>query len=219
MNKLHFLGTVCTFFVAVLSTSVNAALVTIGTASYLGTDYNLIWDDDNNGNSIVWLDYTNGKYTDWGTQSLWAAGLDSALSLNLSTGYTVTWTDSQWRLPATWVAATGYNITTSELGHLYYDELGNSADTISPFNPDFGIFDSLSSQNYWANAGSSGDTAYYFHMGAGSQSEHWKVSQIAGGLAVRAGDVSTVVPVPAALWLFGSGLIGLAAMARRKKES
>ena len=30
-------------------------------------------------------------------------------------------------------------------------------------------------------------------------------------------DSYTVVPIPAAVWLFGSGLIGLAGMARRKK--
>jgi hypothetical protein len=28
----------------------------------------------------------------------------------------------------------------------------------------------------------------------------------------------TVVPVPAAVWLFGSGLLGLAGVARRKKK-
>jgi hypothetical protein len=31
--------------------------------------------------------------------------------------------------------------------------------------------------------------------------------------------VPTVVPVPAAVWLFGSGLLGLAGMARRKKRA
>ena len=31
--------------------------------------------------------------------------------------------------------------------------------------------------------------------------------------------VTTVVPVPAAVWLFGSGLMGLAAIARRKKKA
>ena len=30
--------------------------------------------------------------------------------------------------------------------------------------------------------------------------------------------VSTVVPIPAAIWLFGSGLIGLVGFARRKKS-
>jgi hypothetical protein len=35
------------------------------------------------------------------------------------------------------------------------------------------------------------------------------------GWAVRAGDVGAV-PVPAAVWLFGSGLLGLIGVARRK---
>jgi len=35
-------------------------------------------------------------------------------------------------------------------------------------------------------------------------------------LAVRPGDVSAV-PVPAAVWLFGSGLMGLLGLARRKR--
>jgi len=36
--------------------------------------------------------------------------------------------------------------------------------------------------------------------------------------AVRSGDVS-VVPIPAAVWLFGSGLIGLLGVARRRKAA
>jgi hypothetical protein len=35
--------------------------------------------------------------------------------------------------------------------------------------------------------------------------------------AVRTGDVPAVVPVPAAVWLFGSGLLGLIGMAKRNK--
>lgn len=35
--------------------------------------------------------------------------------------------------------------------------------------------------------------------------------------AIQIGVESTVVPVPAAVWLFGSGLIGLVGLARRKK--
>ncbi len=51
------------------SIQAQAELMTIGTAAYGGSDYNLIWDDNNNGNSVVWLDYTNDR-TNWGAQKL-----------------------------------------------------------------------------------------------------------------------------------------------------
>ena len=54
----------------------NASLTNIGTATYNGIDYNLIWDDDNNGNSLVWLDYSNTAIS-WENQMAWAAGIDS----------------------------------------------------------------------------------------------------------------------------------------------
>ncbi|HHJ36602.1 MAG TPA: VPLPA-CTERM sorting domain-containing protein [Gammaproteobacteria bacterium] len=46
-------------------------------------------------------------------------------------------------------------------------------------------------------------------------------SNVKGNLyawAVQSGNVGTaVVPIPAAVWLFGSGLIGLIGLTRRKK--
>ena len=77
-----------------------ATLITIGTATYGGSICNLIWDDDNNGNSVVWLDYTNNPAT-WQNQVNWATGLDAALTINLNPGYSVDWVDNAWRLPAT----------------------------------------------------------------------------------------------------------------------
>ncbi len=81
-----------------------ATLTTIGTASYDDgsglKDYNLIWDDDNNGKSLVWLDYTNARAS-WQDQMTWASSLDTALSVTLNAGVSVTWTDSSWRLPNT----------------------------------------------------------------------------------------------------------------------
>ena len=35
--------------------------------------------------------------------------------------------------------------------------------------------------------------------------------------AIQVGVERTVVPIPPAIWLFGSGLIGLVGIARRKK--
>ncbi len=57
--------------------SANATLITIGTAQFngTGTAYNLIWDDDHNGQSRVWLDYTEPTNT-WTNQKKWAAELN-----------------------------------------------------------------------------------------------------------------------------------------------
>ena len=112
----------------------------------------------------------------------------------------------------------GHNVDGSEMGHLYYVELGNSADLFSPFDPEIGDFENLDSRNYWSDwAGlvQGFDTYYYFHMGSGCQGTHWDSSAIASGLAVRSGEVS-VVPVPGAIWLLGSGLIGLLGIRRKK---
>ena len=46
----------------------HAIFTTIGTATYGGSDYNLIWNDDNNGNLVVWLNYTNDD-TNWTSQN------------------------------------------------------------------------------------------------------------------------------------------------------
>jgi hypothetical protein len=56
----------------------------------------------------------------------------------------------------------------------------------------------------------------------------WEACQppncIAGAAVTQAGDIltyadMTVVPVPAAVWLFGSGLLGLVGISRRKKSA
>ncbi len=137
-----------------------ASLTTIGTAAYeydldgdgffdAHENYNLIWDDDNNGNSVVWLDYSNPVDT-WQNQMDWAAGLEAAITINLDAGYSVIW-DSAWRLPETvdgpWdygydgTTTAGYNITSSEMGHLYYEELGNlgSYDTSGAAQTGYGL--------------------------------------------------------------------------------
>jgi hypothetical protein len=211
----------------------NAALTTIGTATYQGTDYNLIWDDDNNGNSVVWLDYTNRD--NWDNQIAWAAGLGNELTNINTPGYSITWDDHAWRLPSTvdgpyrrgydGTTTAGYNITTSEMGHLYYEELGNLGyyDT-SGNSPQTGWglqqtgdFDNLIASWYWSGTeyADNPDRAWLFYMSHGYQHYEFK-SYYGYGLAVRSGHVSAV-PVPGAVWLLGSGLTGLAALGRRKK--
>ena len=189
-----------------------AALINIGTANYGGSDCKLIWDDDNNGNSVVWLDYTNGtRYENWTTQNAWATSL--SVTMNLLPAYSVVWTDPTWRLPATVGGGMNYNITTSEMGHLFYVELGNVADDPAPST---GPFDNLDFWNYWSCTPYSAEGYYYFQLGTGFQNAHWTASGIAHGLAIRTGEV-TAVPAPTTIWLLGSGLVGLLGIRRKRR--
>ena len=222
-------------FLFLMSGMANAALTTIGTATYNGNEYNLIWDDDNNGNSVVWLDYSNYK-TYWADQVAWAASLGNDLTINLD-GYTVIWDDDTWRLPTTvdgeYVYGTdgtttgGFNITTSEMGHLYYVALGNPGiyDTSGDKNTEYGLietgdFENLVMKSYWSGTeceytNLSGGHAWTFYMKNGNQ-VNIGTSSKAYGLALRGGQISAV-PVPGAVWLLGSGLLGLAGIRRRTK--
>ncbi|MGD9160864.1 MAG: PEP-CTERM sorting domain-containing protein [Desulfobacteraceae bacterium] len=236
MKKMFILLSAVLTMLYCFTGTVHAALTTIGTATYNGSDYNLIWDEDNNGNSVVWLDYTNDADT-WDNQKAWAASLDTALTLNLYDGYTVDW-DGSWRLPATvdglavkgydGTTTSGYNITTSEMGHLYYEELGNLGyyDTSGnkrelPPAPDYflqntGDFDNLIGNWYWSGTDYAcvSVSAWNFTMGGGSQNYRGKDSSVYG-IAVRSGQVSAV-PVPGAVWLLGSGLLGLIGIRRKR---
>ena len=214
-----------------------ATLVTIGTATYGGSDYNLIWDDNNNGNSVVWLDYTNAA-TNWSSQTAWASGLDGNLTYNIDTEYSVSWDDTDWRLGSTFdgeyqwgydgTTTAGYNITSSEMGHLFYEELGNLGyyDTSGNAQAGFGLtetgdFENLIACWYWSGTAYLGsfEYAWNFRMGSGYQGSD--NNQNSGyGLALRSGQVSAAAPVPepATMILFGTGLIGLAGFRRTKKE-
>jgi hypothetical protein len=123
------------FALGLLCSQAQALLIDIGTADYNGGTYKLIYDADSPYGSIVWLDYTQG-FNSWGNLMLWAGSLNSmgTVNANLNPGVNIIW-EGDWRLPKTvdgswsWgydgTTVAGYNIITSEFGHLYYTELGN----------------------------------------------------------------------------------------------
>ncbi|MHC4499354.1 MAG: Calx-beta domain-containing protein, partial [Planctomycetota bacterium] len=87
---------------AFLTVPASATLTVIGTATYDGNDYNLVWDDDNGGGTgVVYLDYdySAGRFVNHPGAISWAGGLGATLTINLLPGHSVTWS-GDWRLPA-----------------------------------------------------------------------------------------------------------------------
>jgi hypothetical protein len=224
--KKKFLAVLAVMSVGILvlsiTTTSHAALIQIGTATYASATnaannvslsesenvYKLIYDDVM---MITWLDYSNTGLTH--SQSLtWANTLGSDLTINLFNGYSESWGSNAWRLPSG-NASTGYNITTSELGNLYYNDLGNVANDASL---NFGIFDNIKSTWVWSDYYEGLSWAWAFNMGTGQQAK--LTSSVNSGIyemGVISGEVS-LVPIPGAIWLLGSGLIGLIGFRRYK---
>lgn len=201
---------------------------------------NLIYDTDLD---ITWLGfgnyaagsiYDNGGNTSdgrmtWANANNWAADLEYL-------GFT------NWRLP-TAVAIQDdsscesiqypgngnfyyYNCTGSEMGHLFYNELDAVIDintNSATFNET--LFDGLLQNNYWSSTAAGAgcflnnpnSCAWDFDFKNGV-TEDYPVGFGFHALAVHDGDIGTLGAVPTlpAVWLFGSGLIGLAIVTRRK---
>ncbi|MBU1053370.1 MAG: DUF1566 domain-containing protein [Proteobacteria bacterium] len=212
MQKLRLLLVLGVILLVFASISSADSLEVIGTASYLGNSYNLIYEDDQ---GLVWLDYTSSANT-WQNQVNWASELNTlgVLSYNLNPGISLSW-DGDWRLPSAGSNPLyGYNQTTSEMGHLYYTSLLKPA-----FGPlgDTSPFDNLQANEYWSGTTEDSLSAWYFNFYYGGL--QGTVAKWYGdyALAVRPGEVSAV-PIPGAIWLLGSGLIGLVGVKRNVRR-
>jgi hypothetical protein len=206
-----------------VSSNAYADLTTRGTGTMDGVSgsYKLIYDEDLD---ITWLDYTN-EGANWSSQINWVTDLEVTFNGQVY---------SDWRLPDTdettissgnrydGSSARGYNVTSSEMGHLFFEELGNFAryDTSGNSQSGYGLqntgdFENLVENYYWSTqyVHIEGD-AWYFCMDIGYQAYSLKRYDNYG-LAVMDGDVSAV-PIPGAVWLLGTGLLGLVGMRKRK---
>lgn len=215
-----------TFLVVVFSVSsiANAALVGRLAATPGGTDYQAYYDDVAD---LTWLADANaaGTTMNWTDANAWAAGLD----IDGIAG---------WRLPdivqpdATCGSQSGgvsygYNCTGSEMGNLFYNVLGAVTELLTTpiyhinttYNANYDLFSNVNSRGYWSATEFAPNTydAWGFTTYDGFQGTDAKLAH-SYAWAVHTGDVSAV-PLPAAVWLFGSGLLGLIGLAKRRKQS
>lgn len=204
--KLPYILTTVTFLA--VSSSANAAFVErLGGLAYYDTELGISWlTDANAGAGSAYDDGTNnvdGRMS-WGNANNWAASLNVA-------GIT------GWRLASMDVngddavvvcsSASATDCKDNEYGYHFYQN------DINSMFPD--VFENIQTNNYWSSTDSGGDAWLFdFNYNDGSQltsSQNYK----AYAWAVYDGDVGAV-PIPAAAWLFGSGLLCLAGVTRRK---
>ncbi|MFZ1548401.1 MAG: DUF1566 domain-containing protein, partial [Candidatus Nitrotoga sp.] len=185
-------------------------------------DGKTVWDADMSG-GITWLSNANLAATetfgvsgiaangmmDWHVAQNWIAAMNTSNYL----GY------HDWRLPSVTDTGTpgctypptsssdcGYNITSSEMGHLYYIELGNYPFFNDAYHPKSGLIDdpaipndeslftNFQSSYYWSGTEYAPNTeaAWMFQFDAGDQGFNYSKFSNLYALVVRSGDVATV---------------------------
>jgi hypothetical protein len=229
-TRSHVFGALAiALVIASISIPAQASLVGALPATSGGTDYQLVNDGDR---GITLLANANLAATNtfgvsgiapsgamnWSTANAWIAAMNAS---NGGAGYLGF---NDWRLPKTPLIdpscadqhgggfSSGINCTGSELGHLFYTELGGSA--LSPISassdPDKALFTNLQDDGYWAGDYDS-SFAWVFNNGFGMQGPDQKVI---GYFVVPVRDT---VPVPGAAWLFGGALAALARFRRKSR--
>ena len=196
MGNKHVFGALCACLTMV-SFNANSALVGRLASTPGGTDYQAYYDTEAD---LTWLADATGPLP---TRSYFPAK-SWAENLNVA-GIT------GWRLPdANLSCEFKYNCAFSEMANLFYNALGNTAGSLTNTGPFTGV---AINGYYWLDSRIKFDMVTGFHLGTGGLN----VTDFVW--AVHSGDVEppSAVPVPAATWLFGSGLIGLIGLARRKK--
>ncbi len=125
-----------------------------------------------------------------------------------------------WQLPTTVPAAQGYGLSGSQLGNLFYNDLGGvvKESIVATHNTNYALFTNVQNAAYWSGTSSPVNSilAFAFYYNDGLLSPNNKTAGRNYAWAVRPGNAA-VVPIPGAFWLMGSAVAGLTGFGRRKK--
>ncbi len=224
----------------------SAAVTDTAQASLLDRGNGLLYDDvlkvtwlqdANYAHTSAYAGTDSTGKMNWTTATTWASDLvyGGFSDWRLATNTPVNGTSFDYNYSYNGTTDFGYNITStnSELAYMYNVNLGlkdyvsatnvTQASTFGVFGngttggqKSFALVQNLQSYAYWSGAEYSpgSGSAWVFSTDFGYQLNYGKDGQLYAW-AVRSGDVSPV-PVPGAVWLFGSGLLGLMGLKKRK---
>lgn len=205
----------------------HAALIDRGGGLIYDTDLNITWLADTNygaGSRYDTVDGYTGEGMRWQNAVDWAADLRYYDNVRA-----VTYSD--WRLPTTLqpddscsiqgVNSKGYHCTGSELGHLFYVDLGavEGQSILTAHNSNYSLFTNVYG-GFWSGTAYAADPTTYawaFFTHLNHQGPYYNQQRLFAW-AVRDGDVyapASSVPIPTSLLLFCSGLLGILPINRK----
>jgi len=207
------------------SCSANAALFSrLGGMAVYNDTMNITWLADANlaASNSFGLDYI-ADYSENEGEVTWAEANNFIAAMNADSylGF------SNWRLPTADISCIETSCSGNEIGHLYYNELNISLvemggdSSYDTSDPNYALFSNVQRQYQLSNLSDDGlnNLLFNFFGDNGGEAFFGCIDcETSFAWAVADGDVfgATVVPVPAAVWLFGSGIVGLAGIARRR---